>query len=81
LTERMVRVGVTDRQLYAASREGQQLIQAMILIERADVRRRLILLAESLGPVEDEEEVEIEIPAPVRRHSGRKQSAAAKAGA
>lgn len=52
LTERRIKAGVSDHDIYVASHEGQQLIAAMLAIERTEIRRRFIRLIEALGPLE-----------------------------
>ncbi len=49
LTERRIKTGVSEHDKYLASREGQQLITAMLAIERTDIRRRFIRLIEAVG--------------------------------
>lgn len=55
LTERRIKTGISERDVYIASREGQQLIDAMLAIERTDIRRKFISLATILGGFEEEE--------------------------
>ena len=52
LTERRIKTGVTENDIYIASREGRQLVTAMLAIERTDIRRRFIRLIEAIGGVE-----------------------------
>lgn len=52
LTQRRIKIGVSNRDIYMASREGKQLIEAMLAIDRPLVRRRFIRLVETLGGIE-----------------------------